>query len=62
MASQRSIRHDLHTPTEVAITKAMELVEGMGCDERLTEAVIKLEEARAKVSEVVDERLAESLS
>ena len=53
----RRIRHDLFTPAEVAITKAMEAVESAGCDVRLTEAVTLLEEARVKVSAFIDEEL-----
>ena len=57
----RKIRHDLHTPAEIAITKAMEAVEIAGCDMRLTEAVCLLEEARSKVSSFIDEELTKVL-
>ena len=47
-------------PAELAIRDAMEAVELMGCDVRLTDAIILLEEAKNKVSDVVDERVAKA--
>ena len=41
-------------PAEVAIHRAMEAVEFAGADERLTDAVLLLEAARASVADWVD--------
>lgn len=43
------------TPAELAIYKAMEEVEKIGADERLTVAVTKLIEARELVADFIDE-------
>lgn len=48
---------DYCKPVELAIDKAMEEVENMPADVRLTEAVIKLWEARDLVSDFIDEEI-----
>lgn len=53
----RRNRLDLMTPAELAIFAAVEAVEKVGADVRLTEAVILLGQARAKVADYVDEHL-----
>jgi len=53
----RKNRLDLMTPAEIAIYKAMEEVEKMEADVRLTNAVIKLQEARDEVAAYIDEQL-----
>lgn len=50
----RRVRIDLFTPAEKAIYDAVQAVEAAGCDERLTRAVIKLQEARDLVADFVD--------
>jgi hypothetical protein len=50
----RRVRRDLMTPAELAITAAMEEVEKLGADERLTAAVVLLGAARDKVADFVD--------
>ena len=50
----RRNRLDLLTPAETAIVNAVQAVEAVGCDERLTKAVIKLGEARDLVADYVD--------
>lgn len=50
----RRIRLDKLTPAETAIVKAVEAVEEMPADTRLTEAVILLDRARDKVADFVD--------
>ena len=57
MKIPRRIIIDLNTPTEIAINKAIQIVEGMGADERLTDALTKLCEAKDLVSNYVDEQL-----
>ena len=47
-AIPRRIRIDLMTPGELAICNAIDAVEAMGADVRLTEAVILLSQAREK--------------
>lgn len=44
-------------PIEVIITEAMEQIERLGCDTRLTEASILLMEARDKISDWIDDKL-----
>lgn len=51
----RRIRIDLMTPAELAITEAIRVVELMGADVRLTEAVILLGQARDRVADYVDD-------
>jgi hypothetical protein len=53
----RRVRLDLQTPTERAIYEAMQEVEKMGADTRLTDAVILLQQAIDKVADYVDEQL-----
>ena len=47
---------DKCTPAELAIYKAMEEVEEIGADVRLTDAINKLNEARNLVADFVDEQ------
>ena len=51
----RRIRLDLMVPAEKAIRDAVEAVEALPADVRLTEAVILLGKAKDKVSDYVDE-------
>lgn len=51
----RRCRVDLYTPTEKAISDAMQAVEGLPADVRLTDAVILLAQAREKVADFVEE-------
>jgi RecJ-like exonuclease len=53
----RRNRLDLNTAAEKAIYDAIQAVEKSGADVRLTEAVIKLTEARNLVADVVDEQI-----
>lgn len=50
----RRSRLDLNTPAERAIYDAMQEVEKVGADTRLTEAVILLSKARDLVADYVD--------
>lgn len=50
----RRARLDLMSPAEIAITNAIQEVEKAGADRRLTQAVIKLLEAREWVADFVD--------
>jgi hypothetical protein len=52
----RRNRLDLNTPAEKAIYDAIQEVEKIGADVKLTEAVIKLNEARSLVADFVDEQ------
>lgn len=52
----RRVRLDLNTPAELAIYNAMIEVEKMPADVRLTNAVIKLSEAKNLVADFVDEQ------
>ena len=45
---------DKCTPAELAIYKAMEEVEKAGADVKLTDAIIKLQEAKELVADFVD--------
>jgi len=56
----RRNRLDLFSPAELAIYKTVEEVEKTGADVRLTNAIIKLHEARALVADYVDEKPSES--
>lgn len=49
---------NLLTPAEKAIYDAMQEVEKMDADVRLTEAVVLLEQAQNKVADYIDEQLA----
>ena len=53
----RRIRLDLMTKVELAISNAMDEVEKMDADERLTTAGLKLQEAKDLVSDFVDEQI-----
>jgi hypothetical protein len=50
----RRVRLDLQVPAERAIGEALGLVEQLGADVRLTDAVVLLGQARDKVGEFVD--------
>ncbi len=50
----RRNRIDLFTPAEKAIYDAIQEVEKMPADVRLTEATILLDKARAKVADFID--------
>jgi hypothetical protein len=50
----RRIQMEKMCPAELAILEAVGVVEGMGCDPRLTDAVILLGKARDKVADFVD--------
>ena len=52
------IRLDLNTPAELAITNAMQEIEKLPPDVRLTDAIILLSKAKEKLSDYVDEKLA----
>lgn len=56
METPRRIRLDLNTPTELAIYEVMQMVEKMPPDVRLTNAGIKLQEARNLVADFIDEQ------
>jgi len=47
---------DLLTPAELAIFEAMQAVEKIGADEKLTEAVIILQKARDLVADFIEEQ------
>jgi hypothetical protein len=53
--ASRRIRIDLWTPAERAIHEAMQAVERLPADVRLTDAVILLGQAQAKVADYVDD-------
>lgn len=50
----RRIQMEQWVPAEKAIYDAVQIVEAMGADPRLTEAVNLLAEARARVADFVD--------
>lgn len=50
----RRVRVDLNKPAELAIRNAVEAVESMGADARLTEAVMLLDKARNCVADFID--------
>lgn len=52
----RRSRLDLCEPAELAIYNAIQEVEKAGADERLTNAIIKLQEAKELVSDYIDEK------
>lgn len=52
----RRNRIDLNKPAELAIRKAMEEVENLGADEKLTDAVVKLDEAFNLVADFIDKK------
>lgn len=57
----RRNRLDLNNPAEIAIDNAIRQVEKMPADERLTEAVILLSNAKSIVSDFIDSKLERSL-
>lgn len=58
----RRCRVDLATPAESKIREAMQIVEELGCDPSLTDAIVLLEGALKKVSDFVDDQNQKSLS
>lgn len=50
----RRNRLDLNTAAELAIYNAMQEVEKIGADEKLTQAIVKLQEAKNLVSDFID--------
>ena len=52
----RRIRLDLSEPAELAIRKAVDEVEKIGADVRLTKAVNLLDEARELVADFIDDQ------
>lgn len=52
---RRSIAEKMKS-SELAIQKAIDEVEELGADERLTDAVIKLSEAKDFVSDYIDDK------
>lgn len=59
MKQSRRIRLDLNTSAEMAIHKAIQEVEQLGADVRLTNAVMKLQEAKEKLSNYIDAQMAD---
>lgn len=55
MSFPRRNRLDLNTPEEMAIRNAVEKVEKMGADVKLTEAVVLLDKARELVADYIDQ-------
>ncbi len=55
METPRRNRLDLSTPAELAIRNAVDEVEKIGADVRLTNAIILLDQARELVADFVDE-------
>lgn len=58
----RRIRVDMYEPAELAIRQAVAKVEDMGADERLTKAIQLLAQAKELVSDVIDERIINSIN
>jgi len=58
----RRICLDKFCPAERAISRAMDAVELMGADVRLTDAIILLEQAQGKVADYYDECIAKTKS
>lgn len=56
-AFPRRNRVDLQTPVEQTIRNAVDAVEKLPADTRLTEAVILLDQAREKVADYIDEQI-----
>ena len=48
------------SPSELAIYKAMEEVEALGANVKLTDALVKLDEARNLVADIIDEKMYEA--
>mgnify|MGYP001595300047 CR=1 FL=1 len=59
METPRRIRLDLNNAAELAIHNAIQEVEKLGADVRLTNAVIKLQQAKDDVSNYVDAQMAD---
>lgn len=59
MTTPRRIRLDLNNAAELAIHNAIQEVEKLGADVRLTNAVIKLQQAKDDVSNYVDAQMAD---
>jgi hypothetical protein len=57
----RRARLDLNEPAELAIGKAIYEVEKLPADERLTNAVILLSQAKGLVADFIDESLNRSM-
>ena len=53
----RRNRVDLYTPAEKAIFDAIDAVESLGADTRLTDAVNLLGDAKSKVADYIEEQL-----
>lgn len=53
----RRNRTDLYTPAETAIFDAIDAVEALGADTRLTDAVNLLGDAKSKVADYIEEQL-----
>lgn len=59
METPRRIRIDLNNAAELAIHNAIQEVEKLGADVRLTNAVIRLQQAKDEVSNYVDAQMAD---
>lgn len=57
--NNRKIDILLNTPSELSIMKAMEEVEKLPSDERVTKVVMLLSEAKDILSEYIDEKITE---
>ena len=55
----RRNRTDLFTPAETAIFDAIDAVESLGADTRLTDAVNLLGDAKSKVADYIEDQLAQ---
>ena len=55
LETPRRIRIDLNEPSELLIRKAVDEIEKMGADVKLTDAVILLSRARELVADFIDE-------
>lgn len=53
----RRIRLDLNTEAELSIREAVKKVEAIGADVKLTDAIIKLQEAFELVADYVDSKI-----
>jgi hypothetical protein len=54
----RRNRMELMTPVELAVLALMGMVEGMGAHPALTDAVVLLDKARARLADYIDEQKA----
>lgn len=57
MNTTRRVHLNFQVPAETAIFKAMEEIENLGADEKLTDAIMKLSEVRTLISDYIDKRL-----